>query len=340
LDNPLFSELTMDDGDATNGDLLIADMVIAQEIASAEFAVTCKSEPSDAVRAYVEAGIAPATRRAYKADLEHFRAWGGDVPTTDIQLAAYLADQATALKAATLTRRLAAISIAHKAQRLPSPVSSPLVRATMRGVRREHGTAQRQAAPLLREDLFVVLGAMGDRLKDLRDRALLLIGFAGGLRRSELAAINLIDFERVRDGIVLTIRRSKTDQDGVGRKIGIPFGRTIHCPVRALENWLNSARIESGPVFRPVDRHGRVSVGRLSGEAVSLIARDRMVAAGFDPAGYSGHSLRAGFATSATRAGISTFKIRQQTGHASDAMLSRYIRDGELFLGNAAGALL
>jgi integrase len=207
-------------------------------------------------------------------------------------------------------------------------------------VRREHGTAQRQAAPLLREDLFVVLGAMGDRLKGLRDRALLLIGFAGGLRRSELAAINLIDFERVREGIILTIRRSKTDQDGVGRKIGIPFGRTIHCPVRALETWLNAARVEDGPVFRPVDRHGRVSTGRLSGEAVSLILRDRMATAGFDPTGYSGHSLRAGFATSATRAGVSTFKIRQQTGHASDAMLSRYVRDGELFIGNAAGILL
>jgi integrase len=210
----------------------------------------------------------------------------------------------------------------------------------MRGVRREHGTAQRQAAPLLREDLFIVLGAMGDRLKDLRDRALLLIGFAGGLRRSEVAAINLIDFERVREGIVLTLRRSKTDQDGAGRKIGIPLGRTIHCPVRALENWLNAARIGEGPVFRPVDRHGRVSAIRLSGEAVSLLLRHRMAAAGFDPAGYSGHSLRAGFATSATRAGVSTFKTRQQTGHASDAMLSRYIRDGELFLGNAAGILL
>jgi len=134
---------------------------------------------------------------------------------------------------------------------------------------------------------------MGDRLKDLRDRALLLIGFAGGLRRSELTAINFIDIERVREGIILTIRRSKTDQDGVGRKIGIPFGRTIHCPPRALENWLSAARIEHGPVFRPVDRHGRVSVGQLSGETVSLIVRDRMAAAGFDPtAGYSGQPAR------------------------------------------------
>ena len=117
-------------------------------------------------------------------------------------------------------------------------------------------------------------------------------------------------------------------------------GRTIYCPVRALENWLSIAWIEDGPVFRPVDRHQHVSAPRLSGEAVSLILRDRMAAAGFDHQGYSGHSMRAGFATSATRAGVSTLKIRQQTGHASDAMLSRYIRDGELFLGNAAGILL
>ncbi len=123
----------------------------------------------------------------------------------------------------------------------------------MRGIRLAHGAAQHQAKPLLREDLFVVLGATGDRLKDLRDRTLLLIGFAGGLRRSELVAINFIDIERVREGIILTIRRSKTDQGGVGRRTGIPFGRTIHCPVRAMENWLSATRITDGPVFRPVD---------------------------------------------------------------------------------------
>jgi integrase len=210
----------------------------------------------------------------------------------------------------------------------------------MRGIRRAHGAAQHQAKPLLREDLFGVLASMGDPLKDLRDRVLLLIGFAGGLRRSELSAINCRDIEQVQQGIILTIPRSKTDQEGVGRKIGIPFGRTIHCPVRALEAWIAATQIEDGPAFRPVDRHGRVSVGRLSGEAVSLIVQERLAAAGFDPNEYSGHSLRDGFATGATRTGVSMFKIRQQTGHVSDAMLSRYVRDGELFLGNAAGLLL
>jgi len=303
-------------------------------------AVDCTDQLRAEVEAYVHAGIAPATKRAYRADLNHFKAWGGTIPATDTQVAAYLADHAAELKVSTLTRRLAAVSIAHDARDLPNAVRTPLVRATMRGIRREHGAAQRQARPLVREDLFVVLGATGDRLKDLRDKALLLLGFAGGLRRSELIAINCNDLERAQQGIILTIRRSKTDQDGVGRRIGVPFGRTIHCPVRALENWFSAARLEDGPVFRPVDRHGRVSVSRLSGEAVSLIVRDRMAGAGFDPNGYSGHSLRAGFATSAARAGVSTFKIRQQTGHASDTMLSRYVRDGELFLGNAAGILL
>ena len=255
------------------------------------------------VEAYVQAGIASATKRAYRADLAHFRAWGATIPATEALVAAYLADHAALLKVSTLTRRLATVSIAHDARDLPNPVRSPLVRATMRGIRREHGAAQRQARPLLREDLFVVLAAMGDRPKDLRDKALLLIGFAGGLRRSELIAVTCNDLERVQQGVILAIRRSKTDQEGLGRKIGIPFGRTIHCPVRAVENWLSAAAIVNGPVFRPVDRHGRVSASRLSGEAVSLILRERMAAAGFDTTGYSGHSLRAGFATSANSGG-------------------------------------
>jgi len=329
--------LTWDNADSAGdaaGQLTTCQEVVesppASPFADPLAAVDCRDLSVSSVEAYVQAGVSPATRRAYRADLDHFEAWGGTFPAADAQIAAYIAEHATVLKVATLTRRLAAISIAHDARDLPNPVRSALVRATMRGIRRAHGAGQRQAKPLLRGDLFFVLGAMGDRPKDLRDRALLLIGFAGGLRRSELSAINCRDIEQVQQGIILTIPRSKPDQEGVGRKIGIPFGRTIHCPVRALDAWLAAAQIEDGPVFRLVDRHGRVSVGRLSGEAVSLIVQERLAAPGFDPTGYSGHSLRAGFATSATRAGVLTFKIRQQTGHASDAMLSRYVRDGGL----------
>jgi site-specific recombinase XerD len=172
----------------------------ASSLADPYTAVHCGSLPVNLVEAYIRAGVAPATRRAYRADLDHFEAWGGTILATDDMVAAYLADHAGVLKVSTLTRRLAAISIAHGAKGLPNPAASPLVRATMRGIRRSHGAAQHQAKPLLREDLFVVLGAMGDRIKDLRDRALLLIGFAGGLRRSEVVAVNFTDIERVGRG--------------------------------------------------------------------------------------------------------------------------------------------
>jgi integrase len=288
----------------------------------------------------VEAGIADATRRAYRADLAHFRAWGGELPAAPETVAAYIAAYADSLSVATLVRRVATISKAHEARGLPNPCRAEIVRATLRGVRRVRGVKQREATPLLRDDLFLVLDAIGDGVRDARDRALLLIGFAGGFRRSEVTAINCADMQAARQGLVVLIRRSKTDQEGAGRKIGIPFGRTRHCPVLALERWLKLSGIVDGPVFRPVDRHARVAEGRLSGGAVSQIVRERVEAAGIEPEGYSGHSLRAGFATSAVQAGVSTFKVRAQTGHASDTMLSRYIRDGELFIDNAAGALL
>jgi len=300
-------------------------------------AIDCNYTLRAEVETYVQAGIAPATKRAYRADLDHFQAWGGQLPASDGLLAAYLAAHAETLSVATLVRRLASISVAHETHGLPNPVRSPLIRAAMRGIRRERGSAQRQAKPLLRDDLFVVLAATGDGLKDIRDRVLLLVGFAGGFRRAELTALDRTDLERVRQGMIITIRRSKTDQEGAGRQIGIPLGRTKCCPCAALDHWLAAAGIEDGAVFRRVDRHGRVSAEVLSAEAVCLVVRERVAAVGFDPAGYSGHSLRAGFATSAVQAGVPTLKVRAQTGHASDAMLARYVRDGELFVDNAAG---
>lgn len=335
-DNPLLSGPKNEPEQPGTGAKAEADRPPNMSVA---IAINC-TELTEQVQGYVAAGIAPATRRAYRSDLDHFLAWGGMIPATDETLAAYLAAHAHTLKVATLVRRLAAISVAHDAQGLPNPVRSPLIRATMRGIRRERGIAQRQAKPLLREDLFAVLAAMGDGLKDARDRALLLVGFAGGFRRSELCAINFTDVVRVHQGMVVTIQRSKTDQDGAGRKLGIPFGRTKWCPVLALDYWLDRAGIADGPVFRRVDRHGRVSAEGLSAEAVCLVVREGLARAAYDPSDYSGHSLRSGLATSAAQVGVSTWRIRQQTGHASDAMLSRYLRDGELFTGNAAGMLL
>ncbi len=295
---------------------------------------------SDTVRGYVSQSLSENTRRAYRADLNQFHAWGGSIPCSAETLAEYLAAHADLLAPATLVRRIASIGKAHLAMSNANPAEAEIVRATMRGIKRTRSTNQTQAKPLLREDLFAVLKAMGDDTSAKRDRALLLIGFASGMRRSELVKLEVDHLEQVQQGLILTLPRSKTDQEGVGRKIGIPYGRTRWCPVTAMNEWQEIAKIETGPIFRGVSRHGHVAATRLNSGSVTTTLRSRLAAAGYDPAPYSAHSLRAGLATSAASAGVSSWKIRQQTGHASDATLARYIRDGQLFENNAAAAIL
>lgn len=295
---------------------------------------------SEPLRHFLSQSLSPNSKRAYAADLAHFRASGGQIPSAPEAVATYLAAMADTHATATIQRRLAAIGKAHRASGHDDPTKAEIVAATIRGIRRTKGVAQREARALQRDDLFMVLEGIGNRSADVRDKALLLIGFAAAFRRSELAALDCDDVEHVRQGVVLHLRRSKTDQTGEGRKIAIPFGRTRWCPVRHLSGWLAHAGIEEGSIFRSIDRHGHIAPDRLSGEAVSAIIKKRVEAAGFDPKAFSGHSLRAGLATSAAMAGASMWKIRQQTGHASDAMLIRYIRDGDMFLDNATGAVL
>jgi integrase len=294
----------------------------------------------DAIRHFLTHSLSANSKRAYAADIGHFRASGREVPSTAESVAAYLAEIAQTHAVATIQRRLVAIAKAHRAMGHADPCQTEIVKAVMRGIRRTKGTALREAQALQRDDLFAVLAKMDDRSIDLRDRALLLIGFAGAFRRSELVGLNFADVQHVRQGVVLHLRRSKTDQIGQGRKVAIPHGRTRWCPVKHLTDWLDHAGITEGPLFRSIDRHGRIASDRLSGDAVSTIIKKRLFDAGFDPASFSGHSLRAGFATSAAMAGASSWKIRQQTGHASDAMLARYVRLGDLFVDNAAAAVL
>jgi integrase len=307
---------------------------------TSEFADDCKSAVPKSVADYVRESLAENTRTAYLSDLSHFERWGGRIPAPPETIAAYLVAHADTLGVATLRRRLAALAKVHRSKGMETPTANELVKSTLRGLKRIKGSAQRQAKPLVKEDLFLVLEAMGTRLKDIRDRALLLVGFAGGFRRSELVSLRACDVEPVRQGIVITLRRSKTDQEGAGRKIGIPHARGRWCPVSALDEWLTASGTAEGALFRRIDRHHQIGEKPLSGETVGLIVRERLRAAGIAPEGYSGHSLRAGLATSAAQAGVPSWKIRQQTGHASDAMLARYIRGGELFVDNAAGALL
>jgi integrase len=324
----------------TRDNLLLSRPKMVEKADARPSAVVCTEEATGTIADLVRESLASNTRTAYLSDLAHFESWGGRIPAEPETVAAYLATHAESLSVATLSRRLAALSMVHRSHGMANPTSSELVKSVLRGLKRVKGTAQRQAKPLLKEDLILALDATGEGLRDLRDRALLLIGFAGGFRRSELVALTCGDVERVRQGMILTLRRSKTDQTGEGRKIGIPLARGRWCPVGALDGWLASSGIQDGALFRTVDRHGRIGLERLSDEAVSLIVKERVRAVGIDPLGYSGHSLRAGLATSAAQAGLSSWKIRQQTGHAGDAMLARYIRDGQLFAGNVAGALL
>lgn len=295
---------------------------------------------NEAVEHFIRESLSENTRKAYRSDLAHFTDWGGSLPATAEMVARFLADHADTLAPASLARRVATLSKVHEANAWPNPCRSEIVRATMRGIKRAKGTAQDQARPLLRGDLFILLDALGDDPRALRDRTLLLIGWAGGFRSSELIGLDVADVEDVREGLVLHLRRSKTDQTGQGRKIGIPLGRTRHCPVAALSAWLGFLSVDDGPIFRTVDRHGNVQPDRLRSDAVSTIVRNRLANAGITPEDYSGHSLRAGLATSAIKAGVPNHKVRAQTGHASDLMLSRYVRDAGLFDSNAAGALL
>lgn len=302
-------------------------------------AINFSSKSSEGVWAYVQESLASNTRIAYLSDLKHFETWGGIIPASPKMIAEYIVAHADSLSVATLNRRLAALSKVHRSHDFPNPTISELVKSIVRGIRRTKGTAQRQAKPLIVEDLFLTLDATGERARDVRDRALLLLGFAGGFRRSELVSLTCADVETVRQGVIVTLRRSKTDQDGVGRKIGIPRARGRWCPVSALEALKNVPSFEEGALFRPIDRHSRFGTKPLSGEAVCLVVRERLRAAGIDPAGFSGHSLRSGLITSAAQAGISNWKIRQQTGHASDAMLARYIRSAQLFRDNVLNDL-
>lgn len=293
----------------------------------------------NAVGAYLSAAIADNTRRAYRGDLQDFLSWGGAVPCSAEVLAAYIAARAETHSSYTISRRVVGIGRAHVSQGLPDPAKNDLVRTVLRGVRRTKGRPQRQATPLLKQDLLAILPLMRGT-KGIRDRALLLLGFAAALRRSELVALDALDLEFVREGLIVHLHRSKTDQEGAGRKIAVPYGRTSACPVKAIQAWLEHAQIAAGAVYRSISKGQVVSGDRLTGAAVALILKGYARKAGLPVSNISGHSLRSGLVTSAAQIGVSTYKIQQQTGHRSEAMVAKYIRDANLFENNAAGLLL
>jgi integrase len=299
---------------------------------------------SDA-RDYVAASRAENTTRVYRTGWAQFTAWCGEhgvtaLPAGPETVACYVADLAKVAKPATIDARLAAISAAHRAAGHDSPTKEEAVRLVRRGVRRTLGTAQRQVRPVTVPDLRTMVGGLGTGPAGCRDRALLLLGFAGALRRSELVGLDEADLTESSDGLTVRLRRSKTDQEGAGRSVGIPYGSNpATCPVRAWRAWLELSGITEGPAFRSVDRHGRIGATRLTGQAVALVLKRRAARVGLNPDEVAGHSLRAGLATSAAAAGVQERVIAVQTGHRGTAMLRRYIREGSLFRENAASAV-
>jgi integrase len=296
-------------------------------------------------RDYVAASRAQSTSRSYRTGWAQFAQWCDErgvpsLPASAETVACYVADLAKGAKPATIDTRLAAISAAHRAAGYDSPTKAEAVRLVRRGVRRTLGTAQRRVSALTVPDLRKMIGGLGTGPAGCRDHALLLLGFAGALRRSELVGLDVEDVTEGPDGLTVRLRRSKTDQEGAGRTVGIPYGSNPStCPVRAWRAWLELSGISEGPVFRSVDRHGRVGRTRLSAQAVALVLKRHALRAGLDPCEVAGHSLRAGLATAAAEAGVPERVIAATTGHKGTAMLRRYIREGSLFRENAASAI-
>jgi site-specific recombinase XerD len=307
---------------------------------------------------HVRRSKAPATQRAYASGFGSFALWceqhGLDaLPAEPDTVALYLtalAEQDAAV--ATLRIRLVCIAQAHKAAGFPPPTQAEVVRRTMSGIARTKGTRQRQVAPLRLTGLRTMLEATPeDDLLAIRDRAILLLGFAGGMRRSELAALDVDDLAAVDEGLDVLIRWSKTDQEGAGRTIGIPYGRNAEtCPVLAVQRWIRLAGLTTGALFRRIRPNGRPGTERrdplgqveteaLTPQGIARVIQRAAERAGLDAREYAGHSLRAGFATEAAAQGASERAIMQQTGHKSVAMLRRYIRDGDRYRDNAASLL-
>jgi site-specific recombinase XerD len=297
------------------------------------------------VREFIRASKAENTLRGYQSDWRGFCAWCEGhglcpLPATPETVASYIAECAGHLKPGSIQRKLNAIAEAHKAMGAESPTHHAMVTNTMKGIRRTKGAAPVQKAAALTDDIRAMVDQTDAGLIGVRDSALILLGFAGAFRRSELVGLATADCTFSKDGLTVTLRRSKTDQEGQGRRVGIPYGSNpATCPVRTVQEWLEQSGVNGGPLFRSINRHGQVQAGRLSGIDVARVVKKLAERAGLDAAKYAGHSLRAGHATTAAIGGASERSIMNQTGHRSVQMVRRYIRDGSLFRENSAAKL-
>ena len=293
---------------------------------------------------YARQARAASTVRAYRAAWSEFQSFAqaraeAALPATANLVAEYisaLADHGE--KPATIQVKLAAIAAAHRLAKQPDPTVDEDVRMTMAGIRRQRGTAPQKKAPALLPDVQKMLAALPDTLAGRRDRALLLIGFAGAFRRSELVDLDVADI-RLDTKVTIKVKRAKTDQEGQGLTKVIPrLTDKALCPVTALQDWLEASGIQSGAVFRQIDRWGQVRQRRLTPQSVALIIKLAAKRAGLESRQFAGHSLRSGFITEAAQAGVLSRDIMAQTGHKSEAVMRDYIQDAGLGALNAAQA--
>jgi integrase len=299
-------------------------------------------------QAYQDAADAPATLRAYASDVANFEAWCQRngltaLPAAPEVVGAYLAAAGEGYAMQTLRRRVAAIARASGVAGHPLDTKHPAIRETLRGIGRTHGSRGRKAAALTTAELKALSRVCDDSLTGDRDRALLLVAFAGALRRSELVALDAEKLTWFEDGVKLLLEKSKTDKEGQGAEVIIVYGRhEATCPVRALRHWLDKAEICTGPVYRKVNKAGRVEARRLSEDAVRQILLRRAAEAGIkgtigEPV--SPHGLRAGFVTTAYRNGVSDEEIMGHTRHRSLTTMRSYVRRAKLKTSEPTGKL-
>lgn len=301
-------------------------------------------QESEALRHYLQAATSENTRKAYRSAIRQFEKWGGRLPTDRDTVVRYLLSRAESLNSRTLDLHLTAIGQWHHYQGITDPVHNPLVRKTMEGIRRSHGQPKRKAKALRLEHIAQMvnyLRQLPDSKKKHRDIALVLTGFFGAFRRSELTAIQVSDLMWEPEGLIIRLPRSKTDQEAMGLARALPFGAPGCCPATAIKDWMAVASVDEGPLFRPVNRWDQVQAKPLNPGAVNDLLKTLGTACQFEfVPELSSHSFRRGLSTSAARERVDFELIKKQGGWKSDATVWEYIEEGQQLSDNATVILM
>jgi len=290
------------------------------------------------------------TIKAYKSDFNDFSLFCAkngfkSLPSEPKIISLYLTHLSTKdAKISTLKRRLVSIGVIHKLKGYYLDTKHPSIIENIMGIKRRKGSSQKGKKPILINHLKEIINVIDylkvEKIKKLRDRTIILIGFSGGFRRNEIVSLDYDDLDFVPEGLKISLRRSKTDQFGEGTLKGLPyFDNPEYCPVISITNWLNKSGINSGPLFRRFTKGSKLSDNRLTDQTVALLIKEYLELAGIDSKNYSGHSLRSGFATSAAESGVEERTIMAMTGHKSTEMVRRYIKEANLFKNNALNKL-